>query len=150
MDRRSNGASHGPDRSDASSTVYRLKLELRREQHAGRDDSPYAHALRRVLGAFSDHEPDDALALIEDELLDLEARPEVGTDKVEALRRVLVLSKPSRHGSRELFTYYLRKMEADGRGDEPFARALRKALKSPGTASLEELYHWKNREESSD
>lgn len=142
-------ASNGVSDSDSRSTVYRLKVELRREQREDRDDKPYAKALRRVIRAFLEHEPEDALVLIEDEVLDLEAREDVGVDEVEALRRALVLTAPSRRGSRELFAYYLRKMEAAGRGREPFAQALRTALESED-ASLDELFHWKRKQESSD
>lgn len=150
MYQRADGASDGTNGSGDSSVTYRIKMELRREQRAGRDDLPYARALRRALGVFLNHDPVDARALIEDELLALEARPDVAVEEVEALRRAFALADPNPHGSRDLFTYYLNRLEADGRGDEPFARALRKALASPGTTSLAKLFRWKEREESSD
>lgn len=149
MDHRTDGAPDRTNASDASSVTYALKLELRREQRAGREERPYARALRRVLGAFLNDDSGDARGLLEDELLDLEARSDVPAEEVDAVRRALALTDPNRHGSRDLFAYYLNRMEADGRGDEPFARALRKALAAPGKTSLAKLFLWKDREESS-
>jgi hypothetical protein len=40
--------------------------------------------------------------------------------------------------------YYLGKLEQEGRGDEPFARAIRGALNSPDGPSLDLLFDWRD------
>lgn len=135
---------HGDE--EKRSKMYRLKVELRHEERADRTDSPYARALRHALHAFSEHTLEDAVVLLEDELLDLEQRD--GDDgAADGLRRALTVVEGAPKANRELFQYYLRKMEAEGRADEPFAVALRRVLSTPGRASLSDFFRWKKEAE---
>lgn len=121
------------------SLSYRLKMELRRLERDDKGDTPYAGALRRVLRATSQHDRDSVLRMIEDEIRELEQR---GNDPIEvdALRQAVSFIEPGTQSRRELFSYYLRKMEQEGRGDEPFAQALRRALDAPDGPSVEDLF----------
>ena len=54
---------------------------------------------------------------------------------LEVLRRF----DESRKTTHELFTYYLQRLERQGRGHEPFAQAIRRALASNDTSMLSAL-----------
>ena len=124
---------------DNRSLAYRLKMELRKLERQGTGETPYADALRRVLKVTSEFDRDAVLQMIEDEIRSLE---DGGNDPVlaEALRKILSLIEPAGHARRELFSYYLGRLEAEGRGDEPFAQALRKALEAPDGPSADTLF----------
>lgn len=146
MENRPTGAGQRSDRRRHRSTTYQLKVELRRLERADRGDSDYAKALRRVLRACAEHDPESVLRVLEDEVRRLEADNSTGDGYTTSLRRAISLLDPEEQSDHQLFTYYLRKMEQDGRGDEPFARALRRALHSPDGPSLEKLLIWREQE----
>lgn len=147
MTNRTTGAWDRAENQRHRSATYQLKLELRRLERTGRGDSPYAKALRRVLRAFSERDLDAVIRLLGAEIKRLEHEDGTDDSYTNALRRAVSLIEPAERSDRQLFTYYLRKMELDGRGQEPFARALRKALASPGGPSLKDLLVWKDAEE---
>lgn len=143
MANRPTGAWDRADRQRHRSATYQLKLELRRLERTDRGDSPYAEALRRVLRAFLHRDLDAVIRIVELEIKRLEHEGASEPSCTKALRRAVSLIEPEERSDRQLFTYYLRKMERDGRGNEPFARALRHALSSPGGPSLKDLFIWK-------
>ena len=120
--------------------IYRLKLEIRRVERAGTGESAYAATLRRVLRELSDHDMDAVFRMLELEIRQMDDEDIEGEQAV-ALRQALTFIEPQERSRRELFLYYLRKLEQEGRGDEPFASALRKALDAPAGPSLESLFN---------
>lgn len=147
MTNRTTGAWDRAENQRHRSATYQLKLELRRLERTGRGDSPYAKALRRVLRAFLERDLDAVIRLLGAEIKRLEHEDGTDDSYTNALRRAVSLIEPAERSDRQLFTYYLRKMEREGRGQEPFARALRKALASPGGPSLKDLLVWKDAED---
>lgn len=147
MEDRARGAWERADKRRQRSATYQLKLELRRLERMGRGDSQYAEALRRVLKAFLDRDLDAVIRLLQAEIERHKDDDGVSPTYLNALKRAVSLIQPEERSDRQLFTYYLRKMESDGRGHEPFAKALRKALASPDGPSLKDLLVWREIEE---
>ncbi|MEX0747260.1 MAG: hypothetical protein WD275_04610 [Rhodothermales bacterium] len=136
----SQSAGDWKDEEQHRAILYRLKLEIRRVERAGTGETAYAAALRRVLGALSDLDMDAVFRMLESEIRQLDDG-DMDNEQAEALRQTLNLIEPQKRSRRELFLYYLRKMEQEGRGDEPFAGALRRALESPDGPSLQSLFN---------
>lgn len=128
--------------------LYRIKVELRREERAGRGDALYAEALRHVLRAFCNHDLETAGRELEREMQTFQKRGD--EDAVRVLRRAVGIVGSETRGVRELFKFYLQRLEAAGRGDEAFARAIRRILSSPGQASVKDLYVWKDLQDADD
>ncbi|GEM_PF-6802573 len=136
------GVSGGWTRVDLrrhKSATYQLKLELRRLERTGRGDTYYADALRRVLHAFSARDMDAVIRLLRTEIDRMERDPKAGATCLGALRQAVSLIEPKERSDRQLFTYYLRRMEHEGRGNEPFARALRRALSNSDGPTLRDI-----------
>lgn len=128
-------------RNDPSRSIrYKLKCELRRLERHGRGETPYASAIREVLWALANGDGDDLVILLEREM----SRPrEDDADEpyAHALRAVLSKLYQSQSSAHELFSYFLRRLESEGRGNEPFAVAVRQALESNDTSTLSSLLH---------
>lgn len=148
MENRTLSTENRPPDFERRSVLYRIKVELRREERAGRGDSLYAEALRHVLRAFCIHDPETALQELQREMQSFRKRGDEDAERV--LRRAVTVVGSEARGVRELFKFYLQRLEADGRGSEPFAEAIRKILTSPRQVSLKELYFWKDRGDSAD
>lgn len=120
------------------SVRYKLKLELRRIERRGAGLSPYASTIREVLWVLAHGENEHIVEYLEQEL----NQPFVGDSDepyAPALRRVVEELDKRDKSAHELFTYYLRRLERQGRGDEPFAQAVREALASNDVATLSAL-----------
>lgn len=82
---------------------------------------------------------DAVIRLLKSEIKRLEMASDPESGCLEALRHAVSLIQPDERADRQLFTYYLRRLEHEGRGEEPFAHALRQALTNPGGPSLKDL-----------
>ncbi len=111
---------------------YRLTLELRRLERNGRGGGTYAGEICRALDELPRIKSESVLKLLERELDNAEA-----SQREQPYASVLssIFSRVDEHepSCSQLFAYYLERLEAQGRGHEPFANALRRALKSHGT-----------------
>lgn len=121
-------ALHDPRRS----IRYKLTVELRRLERNGYGISTYADAICRALDMLPRIQSEAVLKLLDREL---EKASETGQDRPYASVLSSIFSRVDDHepSCSKLFEYYLERLERDGRGDEPFANALRRALKSGGS-----------------
>lgn len=110
---------------------YRLTLEFQRLERNGFGESTYASAVRHALDILPGIESPSVLVLLERELIRGEKR---NRDRPYASVLASMFSRIGDHdpSCSKLFAYYLERLENEGRGDEPFARALRRALNTQG------------------
>lgn len=129
-----------PRPDPASSVRYELKLELRRLERRARGSTPYASAIRDVLWILAHHPNEETVRYLEREI----SRPAISENDepyAEPLLEVLRQFDESRKTAHELFSYYLQRLERQGRGHEPFAQAIRRALASNDASMLSALLH---------
>lgn len=127
----SHDAQQRPLRDPKRSIRYKLTLELRRLQRAGRGETTYAGAICQALDMLPSIKSDAVLKLLEREL---EKADKSAQEQRYASVLSSVFSRVDEHepSCSKLFAYYLERLEKEGRGNEPFANALRRALKSHG------------------
>lgn len=129
-------------RDDPSRSIrYKLKCELRRLQRHGRGETPYALAIREVLWALANGEDDGDLVQLLEREMDRPVEDDADEPYARPLRAVLSKLYQSQSSAHELFSYFLRRLESEGRGDEPFAVAVRQALASNDSSTLSSLLH---------
>lgn len=126
------------ERDAKRAVLYRLKYELRRVERLGRGESGYASSIRQALKVIQDGKCDEVLSMIERDLDRTEFDPN-DEPYAEVLTSLLSNVDEADDTCEDLFAFYLRRMEAEGRGHEPYAEALRKALhakKRPSVGSI--------------
>ena len=122
------------------SIQYRLTHEFRRLERNGSGEGTYASAIRHALDVLPEIRSASVLALFERELIRGE-KSNRDRPYASVLSSVLSRIRDPDASCSKLFAFYLQRLENEGRGDEPFARALRRALEAGGSkASTHYLY----------
>lgn len=119
---------------------YDLKVELRRLERHGRGNSPYAEAIRDVIWLLANEGDENLIGLLEREMARAEPN-DADEPYAKAIQMVLDRLEESDRTAQELFAYYLQQLERQGRGNEPFACAIREALDSEDACMLSALLH---------
>lgn len=133
------GAEPRPAQDARRSIRYKLKVEFRRLERNGQGNGTYATAIRRALECLPEVTSEKVLLLLERELTRLEAS---GQSQRYSSVLASIFSEVEEHeiSCSKLFAYYLQRLEERGRGDEPFAKALRRVLNANDTLSTSVLY----------
>ncbi len=135
------GAEPRPAEEARRSICYKLKVELRRLERNGQGDGTYATAIRRALGCLPEVTSEQVLLLLERELgrVEQSARSQRYSSVLAS-----IFSEVEDHevSCSKLFAYYLQRLEERGRGHEPFANALRRALNANGTTPSTSVLYW--------